>query len=341
MCEEIVAISKDGKFSPDLLKRKKQRMKWLNRIRRGLRLTAVVFIVTFLFLIYRWGTYFYFEKSGKNFQFTRAIATLAELYGDGIKVDKEVGMVKVSTLLKQSLATKVYRQVGEWRVITGELHAEKSLFGELRYTINETPEYLRGNRPASFTFPMSLIHEDGDRNPKGTEGAIEQLSHIGDGFVAEMNFSINKGMTPGQLAEMLSEYDLWITGMAMYSGEFKDVAISNFSSSGGSMYVPHLTLRPIVSYSEDGLGRGEALSLSSMDIDTAADQILKDLEWLTTYVKYNGVDMDIQRLAYLKNNGVLVYGASVTGPVRELEKLKEQPGFHSFGLGRVEIWNWE
>lgn len=341
MCEDKVAVSGTEKFSPYLLKRKKRRMKWLNRIRQGLRLTAVVVIITLLFLIYRWGTYFYFEKSGKNFQFMRAAATLAELYGDGTKVDEEVAMVKVSTLLKQSLTTKVYRQVGEWSVITGELHAEKSLFGELRYKIHETPEYLRRTRPASFHFPMSLINEDGDRIRNERQGAIEQLSHIGDGFVAEMNFSIIKGMSPRQLAEMLSEYDLWITGMAMYSGEFKDVVISNFSSSGGSMFVPHLTLRPIVSYSEDGLGRGETLSLSSMAIDTAADQMLEDLEWLTTYVNYNGVDMDKQRLAYLKNNGVLVYGASVTGPVRELEKLKEEQVFHSFELGQVEIWNWK
>ena len=48
---------------------------------------------------------------------------------------------------------------------------------------------------------------------------------------------------------------------------------------------------------------------------------------MTDNIKYNGVDEDKQRLAYLKKNGVQVYGATVTGPVRELEKLKEESEF--------------
>ncbi|WP_236707957.1 anti sigma factor C-terminal domain-containing protein [Brevibacillus choshinensis] len=46
------------------------------------------------------------------------------------------------------------------------------------------------------------------------------------------------------------------------------------------------------------------------------------------------------RLDYLKKNGVMVYGAVVTGPVRELEKLRQNPLFHDLKLGRLEVWNW-
>ncbi|MGG3509427.1 anti sigma factor C-terminal domain-containing protein [Paenibacillus lautus] len=69
-------------------------------------------------------------------------------------------------------------------------------------------------------------------------------------------------------------------------------------------------------------------------------QLIADVEWMTNNIKYNGVDDDKHRLAYLKKNGVQVYGGTVTGPVRELEKLKEEQEFWEFRLGRIEVWNW-
>lgn len=75
-------------------------------------------------------------------------------------------------------------------------------------------------------------------------------------------------------------------------------------------------------------------------ISDDVQQLIADVEWMTNNIKYNGVDDDKQRLAYLKKNGVQVYGATVTGPVRELEKLKEESEFWGFRLGRIEVWNW-
>ncbi|WP_052759677.1 anti sigma factor C-terminal domain-containing protein [Paenibacillus sp. DMB20] len=216
---------------------------------------------------------------------------------------------------------------------------KKNLFGELRYTIKETPKYLDGYAPASFGMPMSLVYGGTDGNGKKTEEALKQLSRIEDGFVAEMGFSLGKGIAPGQLAEMLSGYDLWIMGMAVYSGEIKEVKISTYSSSGDAIYAPHLTLRPYTAYSDDGARRRWNRSISKDDVKMAADQMIKDLEWLTSRVNYDGAGEDKQRLAYL--NGIQVFGAVVTGPVRELEKLKQVPGLRDFRLGRIEVWNWE
>ncbi|MGG4104049.1 anti sigma factor C-terminal domain-containing protein [Paenibacillus lautus] len=59
---------------------------------------------------------------------------------------------------------------------------------------------------------------------------------------------------------------------------------------------------------------------------------------MTNNIKYNGVDDDKHRLAYLKKNGVQVYGATVTGPVKELEKLKEEQEFWEFRLGALPFY---
>ncbi|UNK19174.1 anti-sigma factor C-terminal domain-containing protein [Paenibacillus sp. N3/727] len=341
MSDEMVGISGTEHFSPDLLERKKQRSKWGNRIRWGVDIIALVILLTILFSIYMWGTHWYFEKSGKNAQFTRAVAILAEMQGSGMKLDKDFGLVYISPLFKQTVTTKVYRQVGEWSVITGELHAEKSLFGEIRYSIKEEEKYFRGDRRPFIGFPISLIYGGSDALPIGGEPDMERLGHIEDGFVAEMWFSFGKGMTPKEFMEVLSEYDLWVTGMAVYSGEMKDVKVSNYVSTNDTVYPPHLTLRPLVTFHENGTAGGESFSLTKQDIALAEEQLMKDLEWLTSHVNYYGVNEDKQRLSYLKQNGIQVYGATVTGPARELEKLRQVPEFRRFGLGRVEVWNWD
>lgn len=114
--------------------------------------------------------------------------------------------------------------------------------------------------------------------------------------------------------------------------------------------VPHLTLKPLYEM-EDGGGRwfnyfprevedqNQAQSEGTMQEQIQA--MMSDLEWMTSNLSYNGVDWDQRRLAYLKKNGVQVYGAVVTGPVRELQKITENPEFRHVHLNRVEIWNWD
>ncbi|WP_405157089.1 anti sigma factor C-terminal domain-containing protein [Paenibacillus sp. FSL K6-0108] len=69
--------------------------------------------------------------------------------------------------------------------------------------------------------------------------------------------------------------------------------------------------------------------------------MMSDLKWMSDHLEYSGAEVDKRRFAYLKKNGVQVYGAVVTGPIRELEKLTKIPEFQHFYLNRVEIWNWD
>ncbi|WP_379155246.1 anti-sigma factor [Paenibacillus sp. sgz5001063] len=45
-------------------------------------------------------------------------------------------------------------------------------------------------------------------------------------------------------------------------------------------------------------------------------------------------------LNYLQEHGVQLYGAVVTGPVKELLKLKEEPWVSNIRIGEVRLWNW-
>ncbi|MDR9855995.1 anti sigma factor C-terminal domain-containing protein [Paenibacillus sp. VCA1] len=47
-----------------------------------------------------------------------------------------------------------------------------------------------------------------------------------------------------------------------------------------------------------------------------------------------------ETLDYIEKNGVKIYGAVVTGPTKEILKLKEDPEVSAIRIGEVALWNW-
>ncbi|UNK16983.1 anti-sigma factor C-terminal domain-containing protein [Paenibacillus sp. N3/727] len=262
-----------------------------------------------------------------------------------MKVEKPANpTIEVTPFLTQKTTLKLYRDVGKWQVITGEIRAEQSLSGKLIYSIVNTGAYLNKDSQAAFILPSSIMFDKTMKDRSRQEGDLEQLGKIEDGNVAELSFSINTLMSPEQLMEMLDSYDIAVTGMPVYAGELKDFDTPHTVGGGTDYYVPHLTLRPMSVFEENNRLTMWQLYFSAEDkgrMSEHIDYMMSDLKWMTSNIRYYGVDQDKQRLAYLQKEGVQVYGATVTGPVRELEKLKEQPEFREFRLGRIEVWNWE
>ncbi|MNC63395.1 putative anti-sigma-M factor YhdL [compost metagenome] len=130
--------------------------------------------------------------------------------------------------------------------------------------------------------------------------------------------------------------------MSIYAGELKELDIS-YSRSGMYDYMtPHLTLKPLTLFGETGSSWYAYFAPDEAEqMQEQVQAMMSDLEWMTSNLSYNNVDLDKRRLAYLKKNGVQVYGAVVTGPVRELQKISENPEFRHVHLNRVEIWNWD
>jgi len=46
-------------------------------------------------------------------------------------------------------------------------------------------------------------------------------------------------------------------------------------------------------------------------------------------------------LDYVEKNGVKLYGAVITGPVKELLKLREETWIRDLRVGEVQLWNWQ
>jgi len=92
---------------------------------------------------------------------------------------------------------------------------------------------------------------------------------------------------------------------------------------------------------------------SSPDIDSYGDgkirtenfmknlRILQEYEEIANEVTPFG-DLDLNnKISYLENNSVRIYGLVITGPSKEILKLKEEEWVTNIKVGEVRFWNWK
>lgn len=309
-------------------------------------LINALLVALLLFLIY--AVYYsainiYYYNSDLKDKFLRTVVTTVELHESGLLVDKQSShLVELTPFLTQKRKLKVYKNVGDWQVIVGELHAKKRLGGEFTYSIEELNPYLNRDERNPYVLNSALLEGREIKDEPHSTAAMDQLVKLEDGNVAELFFSLRTLKSPEEVLRLLANYDVKATSMAVFAGEMKDFKLGTYSSSGVDYTIPHLTLRPKVQFEDNhSLSLLHTFFPENTEITDHMNQLITDVEWMTDNIKYNGVDDDTKRLAYLKKNGVQVYGAAVTGPVRELEKLKEEQELIEFRLGRIEVWNWD
>ena len=170
--------------------------------------------------------------------------------------------------------------------------------------------------------------------------ALEMLSA---GTVAEMSVSFDRTYTVDQVKSLLSDYDLDITWYAISTGQeanpyYPQDLHGPLSAFQGVWGFPDLSHNMLGEYSpirsDDGAIR-EKYVLESM-------QFLAENEKTARKI-YRGDPKTLQipaRYKYVKENGIHVYGVVVTGPSKELLRLKDVDVIHSPALGEIRLWNW-
>jgi Sigma factor regulator C-terminal len=312
-----------------------------NRLGRSgsILFTLLIFIILYGAIIILLSIYNL--QSGRDKEFERYATALIEMH-DGVRVESSsANTPNVTPLLSQKVAYKLYQNVGEWQVNVGEATVIKSLFGKYKVSYQYNQKYIREYINFTFSLPFNLLYDVQSTPVKSnhSEHVWKQIRQIEDGHVATMAFSLSKGMDPTQLQQRLEKYNLDLLSMPVYAGELKDIKGLQSSSSGSSISTSTLTLRPAYKYTDQGNMKFEAMN-DQEAVQESISQMLIDLEWLINNGSYDNQALDKLRLQYLKTNGVKVYGAVVTGPIRELEKLQQETDFLDFKLGKIEVWNW-
>ncbi|MGN7117717.1 anti sigma factor C-terminal domain-containing protein [Lysinibacillus odysseyi] len=98
-------------------------------------------------------------------------------------------------------------------------------------------------------------------------------------------------------------------------------------------------------HDEQFQGQFRVNMLADETLEESKQMMLQNMEELleknkSYYEGLLGLGYLKEKQAYLKEKGFTVYGAVVTGPVKELLKLKDVPSIRDEQLGDVELWNW-
>ncbi|QDP39849.1 anti sigma factor C-terminal domain-containing protein [Radiobacillus deserti] len=323
-------------------KKKAKKMVWKTRLSIGFTVIRTLLLLLLIYFLYMVPVEIFYNISGKGNQFNRIVTTLVETHYPGVEVDKYGARdsAEITSLLTKKTSIPLYQSVGNWDVVIGDVSAKDGLFGKLHYTVDLTKKYVEEDMVPTFFLPPDLMGKPVTGRTGEDPIFKEQIEKIEDGYVAEIAFSTTESMEPEQLRSMLAEYDLSIYQMAVFGGEMNEVEV-NYAQSGQFTMISPLLLRPAVEYDEKHQISSSYHDLTNKEaLQQSIESFYDDMKWLVEHGNYPNKGIDQKRLAYLNEHEMKVFGAIVTGPIREIEKLKDEEKFHQFQLGGIEVWNW-
>lgn len=246
----------------------------------------------------------------------------------------------------QKISYPLVKRVGKSDIVVGSADVEKRLLNTNSYIGYQHPgrEQL-----AAFSFSYPEDPRNGKSLMANTEPNVwETLDMLHEGTVAELAFSTDRFMTPEELIRALEDYDVDILWMQLHTGE-----LVNFEPGSSGRSSDNITVQDSIglagarTVSDDYLSSTLTYELDGTSIEDSKRIMLQNMETLLTkkpssyYEGFLGLGHLTERYDYLQKNGFTVYGAVVTGPVKELLKLEDEERVRGEQLGEVELWNWE
>lgn len=332
------------KKAEEIVKKHKSRFS----LRLTLKIVRVIVAIVFLYTVYMiiLNIAYDFSNLGKRIEHYQKLAidwTYPELTTDvGVSHTNEI-----TPLLTQKINIPLMRTVGKRDYTVSELHVSKPIFTMFTQTEIDSINMNHFNNQDRFYFNLPYNPRT-DKQLAGDDlqTTWETLDMIHEGHVANIAFSLDNFYTPKEITELLAPYDIHITWMPIYMGELTEYEESGWGGGGDSMALQHPwglsggrevsddynsgSLLNVIT--EEQVHESEAMMLMNMEKMLAEKKRLAEALLRTSYLQ--------ERYDYLKENGFQAYGAIVTGPVKELLKLKEIKQIHSVQLGEIEYWNW-
>ncbi|RXI96562.1 anti-sigma factor [Anaerobacillus alkaliphilus] len=192
--------------------------------------------------------------------------------------------------------------------------------------------YLERPLPTIPGIETETLFHPNARIPFGISQEWEMLDKLPDGTVAEVYVSLSNLMEPQELAASLpSETDLrWF---AVHSG-FEARQLSRdglpLTPIGYPAQIDKTTWSPFN-------GREQTNEQVFLEI---LELLEKNEEIAVKAARAKSLEIS-ERLRFINEHGIQVYGAVVTGPVPELRKLRGLDGIRAVKVGEVKLWNWK
>ncbi|WP_127593736.1 anti-sigma factor [Paenibacillus lautus] len=352
-------------LSPKKEKRIVRRGKWKARISNTLTVISAFLAITVISSIIT-ALFYGVGDPSRNDKYRDAIASAISISHPNIEVPlNSQGKI----FFMQEVYGDIDKKVGKERVTVGE-YTVNFLFGLPSVDVDWNS---RSSSPSSVFYrpdsPSEASSVDKEEDPKeqskeqnavtssAKSGDWSRLEKLPEGTVAEAYVSFNRFFTTDELLKQFENRNMEAVWFAVDTGPDErfgggDDVISN--PVGFPSYpVWHHDDLTITSYKEEKRGWfGKIVSSGGHypSIETYGDgelrneHFIKSLRLLQEYDLIADrvapfVDVDAS-LAYVEQNGVRLYGAVITGPVKELLTLREVSWVRDLRVGEVRLWNW-
>lgn len=339
-----------GSAAPGFKKAKKKRReksvirrgKWKARINNTLTVFSAFLIFTVISSII---TIVFYNTGDRG-------DTYRDVVESAIAVTRPNTTVRLSSdahyFFRLELSGNLLKQVGSESIQVGsytqDLHLGLANIGEFNWTDE------RNGSGKVFYYPS----EEGGAVGGDDNDQWKRLAKLPEGTVAEAFLSLGHLYTTDELLKQLEPLNLqpvWFGADTGPSTRNDDVVVYPL----GFPYQPiwHKDDMKTTQVTKEKTGWFSSVSSYSSvspSVEEYGSGALRDANFIKTLkllqqhqtlagraVHINQLDTSV---AYLEHNGVKLYGAVVTGPVKELLKLREASWVSHLQVGEVRLWNW-
>lgn len=261
------------------------------------------------------------------------------------------GSGNTGTFFTMYLNGKLLKRVGSDDINMGELDVRlllnKCNWATRKWTSNKESSHQNN----LFQYPAS-------ENKLSFEEDWNRLNKLPEGTVAEAYVSFNKLYGTDDILKKFEGLDiapLWFAVDAEDENLKKQYKIP-YDSIIGFPYEPmwhdaDMKVTSSTEKQESAFLKVKTTSRLSPSIEAYGSgsvrnkNFLETLELLKKYEQIANKTAETnlylqQRIDYIKSNGVNIYGVVVTGPTKEILKLKNEKWVAGVKVGDVELWNW-
>ena len=342
-------ITQNSSENKDLLTDKEaagivKKAKWKARFHNALMALAIIFAGTILAGII---TTIYYSTGEPN---------KVNLYRD--VVDSVIAVTQpnlrfrgggnsISPFFKMELEGDLSKEVGSEQINAGNIKLS-FFFNQVGFP--EREKLIEDTHTWPFRYPAAS-------EPVSLDRDWARLEKLPEGTVAEAYLSFDKFYTTDQALKKFQGKNMQLVWFVVDTG-YDDVSSHSGESFVGFPYNPvwHYDDWTVTNRVEEKKGLfaktvSESAQAPSVEEYGSADirnenfiktlKLLSDNEKIANRIAPAG-DLKIKdRLEYLNSHGVKIYGVVVTGPSKEILKLKEDSWVAGIYLGEVRLWNWQ
>lgn len=277
------------------------------------------------------------------------------IYGDVLESAIAVTKPNINVAFSSSptgiLAMKYYgnmtKVIGSEHVTVGR-NTQTVRFNQM---IGSTDTYSQAQGSSNMMF---YLPEATDKSMSKQEWA--RLEKLPEGTVVEAFISFDHYYTTDAALKLFENKEVNPVWLAVYKGESKDDGVGMYVRRplGFPSYpIWHHGDGETIKYGKKKTGLFSSSSSSSTSypgVETYGDGKLRNDNFIDTLKlinKYKSVARSViysseikDALTYVEANGVTIYGMVVTGPTKELLKLRETSFVQHIRIGEVRLWNW-